>query len=168
MELVTVKSRAIFPHAGHHATLPPILVEGLLAMILPDDKEEILVEGSSKNFLYDTKTSVNMGKSRKENVLEVEVNQREGTIETNLSGNIETAEGLQLTYNLYFFMWLDHTQTSPLKNHDLQSLRSVSLPIHQASLSDSVFELDLYRRKKIQQREHFGQGRGYLVFLETS
>lgn len=168
MELTTAKSRTILPHTGHHDNLPLTLVGELLAIILSGAEEEILVEGNSQNFVYDAEAGVQAGQTLKGTVLDVKVKQQESTIEISLGGTIETAEGLQQTCNLYFFMWWDHTQTSPLKDHGVQQLKPISLLIHPANvserLSDSVFELDLYRRKEFRQQEYLGQGRGYLVF----
>lgn len=171
MELATVRSRTILPHSGHYENLPLTLVGELLATILSDTEEEILVEGNSQKFLYDAEAGVQIGQSLKASVLEVKVKQQKSTIEINLSGIIENGEGLQQTCSLYFFMWWDHTQTSPLKNHGVQNLKPVSLLIRPENvserLSDSVFELDLYRRKGFSQQEYLGQGRGYLVFGRT-
>lgn len=171
MELTNLKSRTILPSTGQYKNLPLTFVGKLLTTILTDEGEEIRAEGSSQNFLYDTESGIQIGKSLKANVIEVQVKQQDSTIEINLSGTIETAMGLQQTCNLYFFMWWDHTQTSPLKNHGAQQLKPVSLLIHSPKssecLSDSVFELDLYRQKVLQQQEYLGQGRGYLVFGRT-
>ena len=171
MELTNLKGRRILSSTGQYKNLSLTFVEELLAAILSDEGEEILVEGNSQKFLYDTESRVQIGKSLKASVLEVKVKQQDSTIEINLSGTIETAMGIQQTCNLYFFMWWDHTQTSPLKNHSVQQLQPLSLLIHSPKsskcLSDSVFELDLYRQKALQQQEYLGQGRGYLVFGRT-
>jgi hypothetical protein len=168
MELIPVGNKLIFPKTGRHENLPLILVEKILAIVLSEDGEEIRVKGSFKSFLYDTKARVQIGKSLKTNVLERKVKQQDNTIEINLNGNIETAESFLQTYNLYFFMWWDHTQASPLKKRPLQKPKAVLLPIHPTSISDSVFELDLYRRNKFHQQKYLGRGRGYLVFSQTS
>ena len=171
MELTTAKGRTIIPQTEQCENLPLTLVGELLETILTDDKEEIRVEAGSQHFLYDTKTGVQVGNSLKASVLEVKVKQQDSSIEINLSGTIETMVGFQQTCNLYLFLWWDHTQTSPLKSHGPQQLKPMSLLIHPPDfseyLSDSVFELDLYRQKIFQQQEYLGQGRGYLVFGRT-
>lgn len=171
MELTAVKNKTILPPTKQYENLPLTFIGKLLATILVDEEEDMLVEGSSQNFVYDAETGVQAGKSLKVSIFEVKAKQQESTIEIRLSGIIKTAKGLRQTCNLYFFMWWDHTQTSPLKNHGIQRLQSLSLLIlpenSSERLSDSVFELDLYRRKTFCQQEYMGQGRGYLVFGRT-
>ncbi len=172
MELMPIKKRTIFPGAEQYQNLPLSLVGELLATILSNNNEELLVEGNSQNFIYDAEAGIQIGEMMRATILGVKVKQQENTIEISLNGNIETADSIQQSCNLYFHMWWDHTQTSPLENQGIKRLKPLSLLIHpedlSETLSDSVFELDLYRRKEFQQQEYLGQGRGYLVFGRTN
>ncbi len=173
MELMPVDTGIISPATEQQDNdLPLNLASELLATILSNDDEEILVKGNSKKFVYDAEADFRVGKVLKATVSGVKVKQQKSTIEISLTGNIETAEGLQHNCNLYFYMWWDHTQKSPLENHGIQKLKPQTLFIHSDNLSeclaDSVFELDLYRKEESQQQEYLGQGRGYLVFRRTN
>ena len=168
MELTTARERIIPPASGQYENLPLTLVSELLAEILSNDDEKILVEGNSRNFVYDTETGVPVGNSLETKIYEANVKQQESTVEITLNGTVRTEEGLQQTCNLYFYMWWDHTQPSPLKHHRVQKLQPKRLLIRPKALSerlsDSVFELDMYRKNSFSRQEYLGQGRGYLVF----
>ncbi len=171
MELLTVSKKTIIPSVKQYQNLPLFLVEKLLTTILSSEDEELLVEGDSQSFVYDANSGIQVGKLLSATVLGVRIKQRDGTIEISLSGNIETADGFQQSCNLYFYMWWDRTQPSPLENQGINRLKPVSIRIHpensSENLSDSLFELDLYRKKSFQRQEYLGQGRGYLVFGRT-
>ncbi len=164
--------KTIIPNMKQYQNLPLFLVGKLLATILSSKDEELFVEGNSRNFVYDADSSIQVGELLSATVLGVKIKQQEGTIEISLSGNIETAGGFQQSCNLYFYMWWDRTQPSPLENQGINRLKPVSIRIHpenlSENLSDSVFELDLYRKKSFQRQEYLGQGRGYLVFGRTN
>ncbi|RUM41488.1 MAG: hypothetical protein DSY80_08715 [Desulfocapsa sp.] len=168
MELTTAETKPVLSKFRKYKKLSLTLVGELLDVILSNDDEKILVEGDSRNFIYDTETGISVGKSLQTKICEVSVKQQESTIEITLSGTVETEQGLQQTCNLYFYMWWDHTQTSLLKHHSVQKLLPKGMYIQPTTLaehlSDSVFELDLYRKKSFNQQEYLGQGRGYLVF----
>ncbi len=172
MELLTVSKKTIIPGVKQYKNLPLFLVEKLLTTILSNEDEELLVEGDSQNFVYDANSDIQVGELLSATVLGVRIKQQEGTIEISLSGNIETADGFQQSCNLYFYMWWDRTQPSPLENQGINRLKPVSIRIHPENLSeklsDSVFELDLYRKNSSQRQEYLGQGRGYLVFGRTN
>jgi len=165
---MAVSKTSILPRTKQYQNLPLFFVEKLLTTILSDNNKELLVEGDSQNFVYDTKNGIQIGKSIKATIQGVKVKQQKNTIEISLSGSIETAGGFQQSCNLYFYMWWDKTQISPLENRGIKQLKPLSLLIHPKNLSeklsDSVFELDLYRNTKSQQQEYLEQGRGYLVF----
>jgi hypothetical protein len=137
-----------------------------------NDDEKILVEGNSQKFVYDAEAGIQVGGALRATVSGVKVKQQKSTVEISLNGSIETAEGFQQSCNLYFYMWWDHTQKSPLEKHGTQKLKPQKLSIYPNNLaerlSDSVFELDLYRKEEFQQQEYLGQGRGYLVFGRTN
>ena len=173
MELPTSGNKTILPDTGQYENLPLTLVGELLTAILSNDEEKILVKGNSWNFIYDAKACAVAGKPTKVEIHEPKVIQQENTIEISFSGTIETENGLQQPCDLYFYMWWDHTQPSPLKQQNTKKLQPTCLLIHpkklsEDSLSDSVFELDLYRRTTLKQQEYFGQARGYLVFNRTN
>jgi len=168
MELTTTEPRTALSKFGKYKNLPLTLVGELLDAILSNDDEKILVKGDSRNFIYDTETGIPVGKSLQTKICEINVKQQASTIEITLGGAIETEEALQQTCNLYFYMWWDHTQISPIKHHSVRKLQPKCLYFQPSTLSerlsDSVFELDLYRKKNFNQQEYLGQGRGYLVF----
>lgn len=165
---ITVTSRTVLLDTGQCKNLPLTLLSELLAAILSNADDEILIEGSSQNFVYDIETGIQAGKMLTATVSDVRTQQKENTIEISLDSTIETAEGFRQTCNLYFYMWWHPMLTSPLRQHCIQQLKPQTLTINLSTLSkqlsDAVFELDLSRRKKHQQPEALGQGRGYLVF----
>ena len=167
MKLLTVRKKTILPNTNQHQNLPLFLVRKLLTTILSSEDEKLLVEGSSQNFIYDANSGIEVGAFLTVTVLGIRIKQQESTVEISLSGTIETAEGLQKSCKLYFYMWWDKTQPSPLEDQGINRLKPLSIRIQpedlSENLSDSVFELDLYRKKSFQQREYLGQGRGYLV-----
>jgi len=172
MELQIDSKKTIIPGTNQYQNLPLFLVGKLLTTILSSEDEELLVEGDSQNFVYDANSGIEVGKLLTATVLGVRIKQQESTIEISLSGKIETADGFRQSCNLYYYMWWDRTQPSPLATQGIHCLKPVSIPIHPENLSeklsDSVFELDLYRKKSFHRQEYLGQGRGYLVFGRTN
>ncbi len=146
------------------------LVSELLGTIFAANDENLLVEAKSQDFLYDQNTGLETGKSLTTRIESGTVTGTDEEIEIRLSGTMENAYGQIETCTLYFFMWWDKTAISLAKTtcRDSRTLRPQTLHIASSGmlirLSDSVFELDLYRKTATQQRQFLGQGRGYLVF----
>ncbi len=168
MELTTVEDTNFFSHEKQCHTLPITLASKLLATMMAGEKEEVAIESRSHNFLYDPGTGIIAGNMLEAWIKEEKITQKDSAIEITLSGIIANNDCDRETLTLYVYMWWDHTLVSPIKNTCMKSLHSLPLlirPQHATErLSDSVFELDLYRKSPSQKREYIAQGRGYLVF----
>jgi len=151
-------------------SLPFTLVNEVLTPILADQNEEILVGANSQNFQYNPDTDLDSGDTlittiRCGNIVETDRN-----IEVNLSGTIINQAGHRDTCSLYFFLWWDHTAISlggNSFNYD-KTLNGKAIHVNAGKrlepLSDSVFELELYKKTNCGQQQLLGQGWGYMVF----
>ena len=168
MEAAIAEKRVGVANGRRSKILPLTLVSELLATLLTDQNEDILFKANSQGFLYDTESGMETCGTLKASVKSVNIIEKESEIELTLSGYVENQQGYQETCSLYFFMWWDQGGVSPIQNRCRKTLKKESLLIKTENtsqrLTDSVFELDLYRKGLSRQQEFLGQGRGYLVF----
>ncbi len=168
MELTSVDNRVIIPNERQADTLSLSRVSEVLEKILAGQNEDILVEARSQDFFYDPGTGIDTNHLLKAAIGCEKIIVKEDTIEITLSGTVENKQGQKDTCTLYFSMWWDNTTVSALKNGYRKALCTKSMQIHlknrSKQLSDSIFELGLYREDLSGQRHYLGQGRGYLVF----
>lgn len=81
---ITVTSRTVLLDTGQCKNLPLTLLSELLTAILSNADDEILIEGSSQNFIYDIETGIQAGKMLTSTVSNVRTQQKENTIEISL------------------------------------------------------------------------------------
>ena len=93
-------------------------------------------------------------------------------IEINLSGTIENDYGHNEKFTLYLILWPNRSVDHLLRSGVKKNVEACSLEMDCEHLSiylpDSVFGLDLSLIDKFGQQITLGQGRGYLVFGETT
>jgi len=163
-------------HPSTHACGDPIepigftLVSKLLGTILADQHHEILAETRSQDFLYDQGTGMEAGPVLETTIVNGTIEGTDEEVEIRLSGTVENNLGQKEVCTLYFFMWWDRTALSLSKvvndiNKKICPKTVLISPKNTTErLSDSVFELDIFRKSLSGQQQFLGLGRGYLVF----
>lgn len=160
----------ILPDRGRTEAMSFTIVSELLGSILSEANKEVLVEARSHDFLYDPQTGMETSGMLKTTIEEGEVLGTKDKIEITLSGTVENQLAHKTTCALYFFMWWDHTTISLAKKscNYKKTLGKNTLLFKSENngkqLTDSVFELELYRKSPSHHQQFLGQGRGYLVF----
>ena len=141
-------------------------VSDILGTVFAGQNEEIHMY--SQNFLCNQNTGVEATGPLRVAFDYDKFIQKEWNIEITISGKLVKEKGRKETFNLYYFIQLDSWLEFLLQDRHRgdSGTCSLTVPIKKTSkqLSDSVFELTLYRLNGNGQRELLGHGRGYVVF----
>lgn len=167
MELTHATNRTFFTDQTRQSDIPATIVSKLLTAIIGAEKRDIVVEGGSQHFVYNTETTFAAGKYLRLCMHDVQMNNNESSLELNLKGRVKNSQGRQQTCSIYIFLWWDHTRHSPLRHGIADNLQLISLLIEPAGkserLCDSVFEFDLFTKEDHGPLLQLSQIRGYLV-----
>ncbi len=161
-----------FPTSQQADTATFNLVGELLAEALASDGEEIIIESRSQEFFYDPAIHIATEPVLKATIDYEDVAETDDEIKVNLFGTVEGLHGKRTDYTLYFWMWCNNTAKELHKNCNKTLLRSNPVEIvlneYLNGLSNTVFELELYRKETTCTASSLGHGRGFLVFDEAA
>lgn len=170
MDRTTADNTTYAPNEDLAEAIPSTLVNKLLGVILAEQREEILIKKQFQNFSYDPGTGMRRGDTLTTRVECESLTATKDEFEITLTGTVENQFGHQDSCRLYLYLIWDSTAMA-LSKHSCdgeKTFESKSLFIYSESsprhLSDTVFELDFYRKSLSGSKQFLGQGRGYLVF----
>ncbi len=150
-----------------------IFVSELLGDAMNTEDHELIIESRPSGFLYDPKAHIATEPLHKVTVAYEEVIDTKEQIIVNLFGTVEGLQGEQTEFTLYFWMWRNN-EANPLgKDHYDNTLmrsniskRDLNKCLH--GFTNTVFELELYRKDHTGTPGSLGRGKGFLIFDEPT